>query len=229
MPDASSVDRPGFVAEAAARIRSRWRLKLGLTLGVNALFWGPYWYLGHHAWRTPRTLDWSWLDRAAGFQPQPWAWIYLSVFVLTGLGPWLIVGRRDLLRYGKGFLLLAGASFLVFLLWPVAAPRPADWAGHAVELLWVRWDGPFNAFPSLHAGTLVYTLALLARLFRGRRGFSWVFTALVVWAGLVLWATLALKQHYAVDLLAGAVLGWVADRWAWRSADASLITAMAAR
>ena len=77
-------------------------------------------------------------------------------------------------------------------------------------------DGPLNAFPSLHAGYLVYTIALARRLF-GRQLHPGVWAILWVWAMLILFATLATKQHYALDLLAGGVIGCAADWFAWRN------------
>jgi membrane-associated phospholipid phosphatase len=38
----------------------------------------------------------------------------------------------------------------------------------------------------------------------------------VVWAGLILYSTLATKQHVATDIVAGAALGLVAAVWTWR-------------
>ena len=78
-------------------------------------------------------------------------------------------------------------------------------------------DGPLNAFPSLHVGTLVYSLYWVMRLF-GRTIRPLVAIGLLVWALLILFATLATKQHYAVDLLAGGLMGWAADGFAWRKA-----------
>src|SRR6185369_16616971 len=163
------------------------------------------------------TLPMTWMDRWAGFQPHPWAWIYESNFLLAGIAPWLVTSRRDLRCYATGFVLLSAASFLIFSLFPVASPRPANLEPGPLLVFITRVDGPLNAFPSLHAGTLVYTLCLARRLF-GQRMNPTIATLLLVWAGLILFATLATKQHYAVDLLAGGLMGWAADGFAWRKA-----------
>ncbi len=157
----------------------------------------------------------TWFDVWAGFHPRPWAWIYESIFLLTGIIPWLIVSRDELRRYVLGFALLSVVSFLFFVIFPVASPRPASLEASPLLIFITRVDGPLNAFPSLHAGCLVYNLALLRHLF-GRRLNPFVAGPLLIWAALILFATLATKQHYALDLLAGGLLGWIADWVVWR-------------
>jgi hypothetical protein len=194
-------------------------LKLGATMVVGVIFWSCYLFLSRNSLFAVHILPLTALDRWAGYRPTPWAGIYESVFLLTGIAPWLIVSREQLRRYLAGFALLSLASFAVFLVYPVAAPRPSGADTGSLLLFITLIDGPLNAFPSLHAGCLVYNLALVHRLF-GRRLHPLVTAILWTWAGLILFATLATKQHYAVDLLAGGLLGWAADRLAWKSAGA---------
>lgn len=201
------------------RIATLWRLKLGVTAGVSVLFWSFYLFLSRHSLFPVHTLPMTWIDHWAGYRPSPWAWIYESIFLLTGVAPWLIVSRAELRCYLVGFTLLSAVSFILFVLFPVASPRPAHLESNAFLIFITQVDGPLNAFPSLHAGCLVYNLAVIRHLF-GRRLSPWVGMALLIWAGLILFATLATKQHYAVDLLAGGLVGWAADQVAWRkSAD----------
>jgi membrane-associated phospholipid phosphatase len=145
--------------------------------------------------------------------------VYESIFLLTGVAPWLIISRGELRRYAFGFALLSAVSFILFALFPVASPRPPHLESTTFLIFITRVDGPLNAFPSLHAGCLIYNLALVRHLF-GRQLSPWVGIALFIWAGLILFATLATKQHYALDLLAGGLLGWAADQIAWRGSDA---------
>jgi membrane-associated phospholipid phosphatase len=212
MPVELSVDRAVSLAQ---RISALWRLKVVLTLGVNILFWGPYLILSRHAWRPVSMLPLTWLDRSIEFRPFPWAWVYESIFILTGTIPWLIASRDHLRRYVTGFALLAGVSFACFVLFPVASPRPQNLEGSGFLLFITHIDGPYNAFPSLHAGCLAYTLLLARRLF-GREWHPLVYVCLALWGAFILYATIATRQHYALDLLAGGVLGWVADLVAWR-------------
>ena len=216
MPGESSAD-PGFTCWR--RFTALWTLKLGATTVVSAIFWTGYIFLSRHPLVPVHTLPLTWLDEWAGFRPNPWAWIYESIFLLTGVAPWLIVSREELRRYLIGFTLLSMVSFAVFAIFPVASPRPEDLEGNTLLMFITRMDGPLNAFPSLHAGCLVYALALVRRLF-GRRLKPMVVALLLIWAVLILFGTLATKQHYALDLLAGGLLGWAADWFAWRTSAA---------
>lgn len=196
------------------RIAILWPLKLGVTVVVSVFFWSLYLFLSRHPLFPVHTLPMTWLDEWAGFRPSPWVWIYESIFLLTGVAPWLIVTREELWRYVIGFTLLSAVSFVSFALFPVASPRPVNLETNDFLIFITKVDGPLNAFPSLHAGCLIYNLALVRHLFR-RRLSTLVAIALLIWAGLILFATLATKQHYALDLLAGGLLGWVADQVAW--------------
>lgn len=156
------------------------------------------------------------LDRWAGFDPHLWAWVYESNFLLVGVVPWLIDSKEELRRYAAGFASLSVICFVVFMLFPVASPRPANLEASRFLIFITRVDGPLNAFPSLHAGSLIYTLAWARRLC-GTRWNLWIAVLLLAWAALILFATLATKQHYAIDLLGGGLIGWAADWFAWRS------------
>jgi membrane-associated phospholipid phosphatase len=225
MPAESSADvRMSWLA----RIATLWREKLCLTMALNILFWSGYFFLSRHALFRTHLLLMTWLDDWAGFRPYPWAWIYESNFILVGVLPWLIISREELWRCVTGFILLAAVSFTIFVLFPVASPRPSDLGTNPLMLLIAQADGPLNAFPSLHASTLVYTVALAKRLF-GRTLNPVLFAALLIWSALILFGTLATKQHYALDLLAGGLLGSIGDWAVWRNNSLGAIAATNAR
>lgn len=205
-----------------------WPAKLSLTVILNVWFWGFYLFLSRHALFPVHRLPMTCLDRWSGFQPYPWAWIYESNFLITGFIPWMMCSRVELRRYAIGFVLLSGLSFIIFAVFPVASPRPANLEANAALLFITRVDGPLNAFPSLHAGCLVYTIALARRLF-GRRMHPVASAVLLVWGVLILYATLATKQHYALDLLAGGLLGLAADWFAWRNSGSGAIASASTR
>jgi membrane-associated phospholipid phosphatase len=210
------------------RLTALWREKLLLTLTFNILFWAGYLFLSRHAVLPVHTLPMTWLDDWAGFRGPVWSFIYESNF-LIGLIPWFITSRETLCRYVFGFALLSVVSFAIFALFPVASPRPANVSEGGMFLIFItKVDGPLNAFPSLHAGTLFYTLALGRRML-GSRLKPVVVIGAVVWASLILFATLATKQHYAIDLLAGGLIGLAADWLVWRGARATAITSASTR
>jgi membrane-associated phospholipid phosphatase len=213
MPDASSAES-GY--SFIGRLKAIWELKAAATIGVSVVFWSGYLYLSRHAFFSLHELPLTPLDTWAGYHPHPWAWIYESIFLLTGIIPWLVVTRNQMQRYLTGFALLALTSFAIFAVFPVASPRPLHSEPTPFLLFITHVDGPFNAFPSLHAGCLIYNLCLAYRLFKNPVH-PLIPPALGVWALMILFGTLATKQHYALDLVAGAVLGWLADWAAWRS------------
>lgn len=200
-----------------ARFLAHWRLKLVLTAGLNAFFWSFYSFLGRHAFFPVRTLPLTWLDRVIPFQPEPWGWIYLSQFLFTGTLPWFLATRQAVRRYAVGLVVMSMVSFSIFFFFPVASPRPETITDSGAMTWILGYDGHLNAFPSLHAAFLVYMAALAKRMAGGALP-SLVTSGGFVWGALILYATIATRQHYAVDLLAGAALGGAADWFAWRDA-----------
>jgi membrane-associated phospholipid phosphatase len=199
-----------------ARLQSEWRLKLLLFVGINAVFWTGYQLLSRHAFFPLREVPLTWLDRAVPFQPALWIWVYLSQFLFTGTLPLLLVTRADLRRYVVSLGVMSCVSFAVFLFLPTMGPRPVE-VGTNTAMRWIASaDGPLNALPSLHAAFLVCMGCLAWRMF-GRKALPVV----VLWGAAILYATLATKQHYALDLLTGSALGWLADVVAWRGARAA--------
>lgn len=129
--------------------------------------------------------------------------------------PWLLVKKEGVHRYAMGVAVMSAASFLIFYIFPVAAPRVVNLPADGSMAWIVMYDGPLNAFPSLHAGFLIYTGLLAWRMF-GHVMPRVVAVGGLIWGGLILYSTIATRQHYALDLVAGAALGYVADWFAWR-------------
>lgn len=205
-----------FPERIARRVTACWRRKLTLTALLGAGFWAGYSLLGRHAFFPLREIPRLWPDHAVPYQPVPWGWIYLSPFLVSSILPWLLPSADALRRYAAGFLYLVLPSFLIFLVFPVAAPRPDAPVTDAAMRIIRGYDGPLNCFPSLHAGFLVFHLALAWRMC-GRRAPLPVVIAALAWGAAVLVSTLATRQHYTLDLVAGAALGALADRLAWRT------------
>ncbi|MEZ0266336.1 MAG: phosphatase PAP2 family protein [Phycisphaerae bacterium] len=161
------------------------------------------------------------IDRAVPFQPG-WIWPYMSMYLLLPLPPVLSIRADHLRRYSLGMALMFVTCCVFFFGYPIAYPRPelpadADWFYRHIAAI----DQPINSLPSLHAGLTVYAL-LYARRALADLGQRTLIPLLVlgwIWAVLILYGTLATKQHYLVDLPAGAVVAWVAHYVAWRGAD----------
>lgn len=212
-----------WLADLPRRARAHWRTKALLAGAITFLFCVPYFLLGHYPVMPVRDLPLSRIDRAVGFHPDGWVWVYQSVYVPVNLVPWLARRRGELQGYAKGFAAVSLVSFAVFFLFPVRAPKPEVPDAGGMYWLLQLYDADYNSLPSLHAALLVYTLCFGRRLFaRGRpRGLD---AFCVAWAALILYGTLATKEHYLVDIVAGAALALVVDALVWRGAAAVVIS-----
>jgi len=202
-------------------------MKVAVCLGLTAGICVPYFGLQRLALFAPRTLPATSLDSWIAFDPT-WVMAYESIALLVPLAVWLATRRDELQRYARGLALLCGVSFAFFLLLPVVGPRPELLPQDDMYRALVELDAASNAFPSLHAGLTLYSLlfgyqVLHRALSRGGRR-VYVLVA-VAWCGLILFGTLATRQHWALDLPPGLLLGWIAHRWAWRGAQAPRVSA----
>jgi hypothetical protein len=198
----------------SSRLCACWRLKAALAVIVCFTFCVPYFLIGTFPLLPVHELPLTRLDRAIGFHPYAWVWVYQSEYLIVNGVPWLARRRDELIRYVRGFATLALVSFAVFLVFPVRAPKPPVENPTGMYWLLQLYDVPTNSLPSLHAGLVVFTLAFGNRII-GRdvgRGVKWLF---LVWGGLILYATLATKEHYVVDIVTGVLLALAVDRWTW--------------
>jgi len=129
------------------------------------------------------------------------------VFVV--LMPVLIVRQPDLFhRALKAYLTVMLVSYVGFLVYPTGAPRPADVPGDNFSAWGLRLaydiDPPHGCFPSLH---VAYAFVSALTCYRVHRG---VGVVAGLWATLIGVSTLFVKQHYSVDVIAGAVIAYVA-------------------
>ncbi len=197
---------------------AEWRLKVLLTVVVNVVFWIGYGTLGRHAFYPVREVPMLWLDRAVPFTPEPWSWVYLSYFLFSAGMPWLLPNRETLRRFAVCVAMLMALSFSAFFFYPTQVVRPAD-LGDGVAMNWiVALDGKLNACPSLHAGFIMSMSALALRVFAPP---CWVVMLCGLWFTAIAYSTLATRQHYSLDLLAGAAVGWFSHWFAWRGASAA--------
>jgi membrane-associated phospholipid phosphatase len=203
------------------RVRTHVREKIVVLLGLSVGICVPYFTLQRLDTFPPRSLPALPIDGWVSFEPD-WIWAYLSIALLVPLAPILAMRKQDLARYAKGLTLLCLACFAAFLFFPVEGPRPEQIAGqHAVYELLVSWDRPSNSLPSLHAGLAVYSLLFVFRVLGpdlGPSGRIALGLAGALWGALILYSTLATRQHWALDLPAGVFLAGAAHALVWRDA-----------
>lgn len=157
--------------------------------------------------RDPTVAMQSWLT--------PWLtevlqWAYAS-FYLIPVATVIGCGRRGGTCYDRALVVVVFGfqlSYLGYFLWPTLPPREFLDHGAPLQGLWMtgflheaintlelgRWD----CFPSGHT---MLTLISLALCWRDARALLWVLAPV---SALLIVATMALRYHYAADVLAGA-------------------------
>lgn len=197
----------GWLGQAARRLRTLWVAKmLGSVLGMTAFFIVYFWLL-HHRFFPITVVPFTALDRLVVFRPEAFP-LYVSLWFYVLLAPALLKNSRELGSYGIAVVGLSLIGFGVFFLWPTAVPKSGiDWARHPSLSFLQEVDASGNALPSLHVAFAVFTALWLERLLRemGAGGFIRALNGL--WCLGIVYSTLAIRQHVALDALAGAVLG----------------------
>jgi membrane-associated phospholipid phosphatase len=170
------------------------------------LFFVGYFYLLRYPLRPAFEMPLTVVDRWIGFQS--WAlWPYLSLWIYVVLPPALMPNTRELIRYGWWIGGLCVAGLACFYVWPTAVPRHAvDVAQHAGFEVLRGVDAAGNACPSLHVATATFTALWLDRMLREIATPRWLRAASVCWFVLIVWSTMAIKQHVWWDVVAGVVL-----------------------
>lgn len=145
------------------------------------------------------------IDDCIPFRPG-WVWIYSFLYYPVILYITLAIeSSRHFLYVAVSYVLLLFLQMSFFLLFPVVTPpewRDCNSGRSASErfLAFVqRFDAPSNSFPSMHTSVAVLTaLHLLPSM------------GPVIFAFPILIALSCLytKQHYVLDLPAGAAVGW---------------------
>ena len=171
------------------------------------VFFAVYFYLLKQPAYPTTVMPITWPDRLIPFQP--WAlFLYFSLWVYVSLPPGLLATRRELSAYA---LVMAGtclAGLIVFYFWPTTVP-PADidWTLYPQVNFLKELDASGNAFPSLHVATAVFSGIWLHHLLRGFGAPQWILIVNIVWCAGIVYSTIATRQHVAVDVVAGLLLG----------------------
>ena len=149
------------------------------------------------------------LDDRIPFWPA-WAWIY-GFFYWPGVlyTNWMLESSRAFVYLALSFLGLLAMQMACFIVFPVATPEAwrtlnggRTWSERFLAFV-QRIDARSNSFPSMHT-----SVATLTALYLQPHLGAWAFAFPV----LIALSCLFTKQHYIVDLPAGAALGWLAYR-----------------
>lgn len=179
---------------------------VGTTAFMSAFFVGYFVTLKSPLFPVT-TIPTTALDRWIAFHPESLL-LYVSLWVYVALPPALLRQKREVFAYGTaaGVVSIVGLGIFFFLPTTIARPE-IDWSLYPSFVFLKEIDAAGNACPSLHVAFAVFSAFALDGVLRdaGGRTFSRVANAL--WCLGILYSTLATKQHVAIDLAAGTVLG----------------------
>lgn len=180
------------------------------TMIFIAVFFGAYFYVLKEPAFATTVMPVTFVDRLVSFQPLALP-LYISLWLYVSLPPVLFATRRELYYYGAAIAVPCLAGLMVFYFWPTAVPAAnIDWSLYPEVSFLKNLDASGNACPSLHVTAAVFSGVWLHHLLRrfGAPRFLLILSAL--WGVGIVYSTLATRQHVAVDVLAGAVLGLLA-------------------
>lgn len=203
-----------WYAQAAAAARKHMFLKGVGTTAFISIFFVAYFHVLNHPASPPTVMPVIWLDRLIGFHPFALP-VYLSLWLYVCLLPTLFPARAELYRYGLAMTLMCAAGLSIFYFWPTGAPAPdIDWALYPDMEFLKNIDAAGNACPSLHVATAFLSGIWFHGLLRRFGAPRWLFAVNWAWCIAIVYSTVAIRQHVAVDAIAGVALGGLA---AWLS------------
>jgi membrane-associated phospholipid phosphatase len=197
----------GWLRRANSRIWTYWWIKMGGMIAFMVVFFAAYFYLLAHPHFSVTTVPRIFVDRLIPFQPGALP-LYLSLWFYVCIAPAFLRTKREMFSYAVAATILSAIGFLVFIVWPTAVV-PSDIDPILLPSLshLKTVDASGNAFPSLHVAFAIFTAIWFARLFR-EMGTGPVLRALNwIWCAGIVYSTMAIRQHVALDALSGAVLG----------------------
>ena len=133
--------------------------------------------------------------------------VYVSIIMLYLLSDTIELFRRAWM----GIFILSTGSFIIFLLFPVRmALRPEidAWETRTILDWWAKLyfmiDKPYNTIPSLHAAFPTIAVLLVWKTHHVARWF------LLAMMAVIMVSVIFMKQHYIMDVLAGAAAAVIA-------------------
>ncbi|HET7268158.1 MAG TPA: phosphatase PAP2 family protein [Oleiagrimonas sp.] len=189
------------------RLRTRWLLKTVCISASISAFMCLYFALLDHPQFAVTMMPRLALDHRVPFVP--WAVIpYVSLWLYIGLAPALLQLNGEMRRYVSSAVILGAIGCAVFLFFPTAVPPvPIDWSRWPMVAFLKSADASGNACPSLHVAYSVLTASWMTWLLRHVKAPLWLHAVNILWCLLIVWSTLATRQHVVLDVAAGAALG----------------------
>lgn len=200
-----------WAATLARQWRHRQLVKIAGICAFMGVFFAAYFHVLRNPWRPVTEMPLTALDAWVPFQPAAF-WAYVSLWVYVGIAPGLLPTLAAGLRHAAWAAALCASGLLCFWLWPTAVPASAHHidpalADHAGFALLRGVDAAGNACPSLHVASAVFSAMAIRRVLAAA-GAPWPLHAVsLVWMLLIVWSTVAIRQHVVLDVVAGVALG----------------------
>ena len=198
---------PSWYALGAERLMHLWFFKAAGTALFMVIFFYSYFEVLHSPTAVVTLMPLTWVDDWIAFWP-PAFYLYASLWVYTALVPALQPSLVKLVAYGGGIGALCLSGLVIFSFFPTAVPYEfSTWFTDPSLSLLRSLDLAGNACPSLHVATAVFTALAMHPLLRELEAPPWVQQASWLWCALIIYSTMAIKQHVLWDVLAGLALG----------------------
>lgn len=196
-------------AQIVYRLKSDWLLK---SVGTS-VFMAAFFYCYFAVLRSPAfpvgIMPTTPVDDAIIFWPSAF-YIYASLWVYTSLVPALQPSFYRLTVYGWGIGLVCATGLVFFYFWPTAVPfSSANWFNDPSMKVLRELDMAGNACPSLHVASSIFTAMCMRRQLSSMACPNWLHAINWVWCALIVYSTMAIKQHVMWDVVAGLILGIV--------------------
>jgi membrane-associated phospholipid phosphatase len=204
------AESPGHPwAELGTRVRQGFIRTTICTSLLTGLFFVAYFAVQRHPSHAPLIMPRTELDLIIPFQPVALL-AYLTLWVYVGVGPGLQRTARAFAAYGAWLSALCVSGLTIFYLWPTRVPYSAAIAnGFPGFSTLHRVDETGNACPSMHVAVAIFTVVRVDEVLRSMRLPLALRLANAAWFALIVYSTLATKQHVVLDVVAGAILGLI--------------------
>jgi len=154
----------------------------------------------------------TWADELIPFNPH-FVWVYHTIIPVVGVTLIFLIQRRELfLSAIAAFLLAIVTLFIFYIFFPSFYPREnfidnSSISGFLLECT-RRIDGAQNTFPSSHV-TFSWLITFFVGLSIYVKKNRWLYMGYLIWALLISFSTLAIKQHFVVDVFSGMLLAYL--------------------
>lgn len=196
------------------RFTALWYLKAFGTMAFMVLFFQAYFWVQRNPLGEPVLMPTLAIDDWVPFTPAAFA-AYVSLWVYVSLPAAWMPNLRTLLVLGLWTAAMCIFCLLLFWVFPTQMPVPdIDWSLHPELAFMKGLDAASNACPSLHVASAVFSAFWLHRIFLQVGAPSLLRWLSVLQCAVIVWSTMAVRQHVFLDVVAGAVVGGV---FAWLS------------